>query len=152
MMHIQPAQPDPVEDFRRGSAAGHGPAGLAWDLAVGQIERVPIIGGALRYGSGITGPATEAVRDLTRAARNDPMTRNPYEDALRDAGIPEPEITSKVADPATRLLGIPYTRQVSKTLLGMKRGASVYDSLMGWQGTETGGRERREQREAEATL
>lgn len=147
MMHIQPAQPDPVEDIKRGRAAGHGPAGLAWDVAVGQTERVPLIGGALRYGTGITGPATETVRELTRAARGDPLVRNPYEDILRHYGQPEPEMVSKLAEPISKMVGVPYTRQVGKTVLGLNRGASVYDSLMGWYEPASGGRERRETRE-----
>lgn len=146
MLHIQPAQPDPVEDVRKGLAAGHGPVGLALDVAIGQTERVPIIGGALRYGSGITGPATEAIRDLVRAGRNDPLVRNPYEGVLREAGVPEPQIASKLAEPASKILGIPYTRQAAKTALAIKRGENAYDSLMGWY-TQEQERTRPERRE-----
>ena len=151
LLHLQPAQPDPVKDVQQGVSAGHGPIGLAFDLAVGQMERIPIIG-AMRYGKGITGPATETIRDLTRAARGDPLVRNPYEGPLRDLGIPkgEAQMLSRIAEPVATLLGIPGTRQVAKTALGTRRGESVYDSLMGWYSDERtlqrGRSERRERR------
>lgn len=147
MLHIQPAQPDPVKDVQQGLKAGHGPIGLAWDIAVGQLERIPVYGGALRYGTGITGPATETFRNLVRASRNDPLVRNPYEDTLRSAGVPEPEMVSKLAEPAGTLTGVPFMRQAAKTLMGLKRGETVYDSLMGWYSEEgVGSRPTRESR------
>jgi hypothetical protein len=130
LLHIQPALPDPVEDVRKGMQARHSLPQLALDLAVGQIERLPIIGG-MRYGKGIAGPAIETARDAARAYRNDPLSPPWWE-------------------PTATLLGVPGTRQISKFTRAQKRGENVYDSLMGWYSQEpTRGarRERSERRE-----
>jgi hypothetical protein len=126
LLHIQPPLPDPVEDVRKGMKEDHSLPHLAFDLAVGQVERIPGVG-SMRYGRGIAGPASEIARDLARSYRGDPMASNPLE-------------------PTATLLGIPYTRQTSKTLRGLKRGENTYDSLMGWYSQEPG-RERPERRE-----
>jgi len=129
MLHIQPPLPDPVEDVRKGMKEGHSLPRLAIDLAVGQAERLPFIGG-MRYGKGIAGPAIETTRDLACSYRGDPLSPPWWE-------------------PTATMLGVPGTRQVSKTARALKRGENPYDSVMGWYSQETsrGGRERGERRE-----
>lgn len=143
LLHIQPGLPDVVGDVQKGIQQKHGPIGLAWDVAVGQLERLPVVG-SMRYGKGMGGAFLEIARDLSRAVREDPMVRNPYEKQLRDIGLSKGSAKqiSQVVEPAATLLGIPGTRQATKFAMAQKRGESISDSLLGWYAQTPGQQQR----------
>jgi len=68
-------------------------------------EQIPIVGGGLRYGKGITGAGSEIVRDVIGG-------KKPIEAIIK-------------------LMGIPGTTQVIKTMKARKRGESIPGQLLG---------------------
>lgn len=114
--HIQSPFPTPIRDLRKPYEADD----ASWEIALkmagrvgaSALETVPVIG-SLRYGEGPSGPIINTTTELFRSLRGDPLAPHPLE-------------------PIAKIAGIPATQQISKTVRGVERGESLYDSLTGW--------------------
>ena len=103
---INSPHPTPIRAFQEARERGESYPSAGWEVAKEVGEKLPIIGGGLRYGKGITGAGFELVRDL-----------------LTDKTI-------KV-ETVAKLAGVPGTAQIAKSIRAKKRGESIYGQVVG---------------------
>jgi len=129
VLNVQSPFPTFVKDAKSAIADNDSdPLKIAWRLASGILEPIPVIG-ASRYGKSIAGPAVEVGRDFTRGLAGSPLAPSPYESLAKMAGIPG-------------------TQQIAKTLRARNRGEGWYNSITGWYSEDTGTRRERGGRRA----
>ena len=106
VLGINSPHPTPIRAFQEALEKGENFPSATWQATKEIGEKIPIIGGGLRYGKGITGAGSEIVRDL---------------------------LTQKTIKPENiaKLAGIPGTAQIAKSIRAKKRGESKYGQVVG---------------------
>ena len=106
VLGINSPHPTPIRAFQESLERGDNLPSAAWEATKEIGEKIPIVGGGLRYGKGITGAGSEVVRDL--------LTQK----------------TIKIENIA-KAAGVPGTAQIAKTIRARKRGESPYGQIVG---------------------
>ena len=106
VLGVNSPHPTPIRAFQESLEAGDSIPSATWRVTKELAEKVPIVGGGIRYGKGITGAPAEVVRDF---------------------------ITQKTikAENIAKLAGVPGTAQIAKTIRARKRGESTYGQIVG---------------------
>lgn len=108
---LQSPFPTPIKDIQRSIENNDPAVTTALKVAFGLIDPVPVIGSA-RYGKGPGGPVLELGYETVRSLQGAPMAK------------PLPEIAGKI-------LGVPGTTQIGKSLRAKERGESTYGIVVG---------------------
>lgn len=103
---VNSPHPTPIRAFQESLEAGDDIPSATWRATKEVAEKIPVVGGGIRYGKGITGAPAEVVRDF---------------------------ITQKTikAENIAKLTGVPGTAQIAKTIRARKRGESTYGQIVG---------------------
>ena len=104
-MNINSPYPSPVRVFKDAIENGDDLPSMAWDVTKELGEQLPVVGGGLRYGRGITGAAPDTIQKILEGSR-------PVEEGAK-------------------LLGIPGAAQTGKYLRGKKYGKSDLEAALG---------------------
>ena len=103
---VNSPHPTPIRAFQEALEEGEEIPSATWRATKELAEKIPVIGGGIRYGKGVTGAPAEVVRDF----------------------ITQKEIK---AENIAKLAGIPGTAQIAKTIRARKRGESTYGQIVG---------------------
>ena len=104
--------PTPIRRFKEAIDEGEGPAKATFRGLVEFGERVPIVGGGVRYGSHPMGAGAELMGETFKKFTGDPMQESYF------------KLTGQ-------WLGAPGTSQIMKSYNASKRGESAYGIIMG---------------------
>jgi hypothetical protein len=97
--------PTPIREFEEALERGEDMPSASIEVAKELVEKVPILGGGLRYGKGMLGASVETIQAVAKG--------------------------EKPIETGAKLIGIPGTVQVGKTLRAKKRGESTYGQIVG---------------------
>ncbi len=106
VLGINSPHPTPIRAFQEALEKGEDLPSATWSATQEVAEKIPLLGGGIRYGKGITGASSEVVRDF--------ITQR-----------------SIKAENIAKLAGVPGTAQIAKSIRAKKRGESTYGQIVG---------------------
>jgi hypothetical protein len=116
VLGTQSPVPNPTGEYARAIEEGRSEGEALWQATGELVEVVPIVGGAVRWGSALGGPILETFQ-------------RPIESLARRPTAPAPGKVLPVT--AGRLLGVPGVSQISKATRGIQQGAQLREVLLG---------------------